>query len=142
MKTYFQKSNLPQAINGIIEIAMSDEHYVQLKGTLLDENSKEVLVYKETKAKAQSDALVEARKNREVPRYAGRAALIKASLMPKLLEAIELIKDVKEKLLVENEINERPNWKRSSAFLNGFAKKLGLTDKQVDDLFDAAEKEI
>ncbi len=94
------------------------------------------------KAKAQETTLVEARKNRELPRYAGRAALIKAGLMPKLLEAIEVIKDVKEKLLVENEINERPNWKRSSAFLNGFAKKLGLTDKQVDDLFDAAEKEI
>lgn len=142
MKTYFQKSNLPYAINGIIEIAMSDEHYAQLKDTLLDSNSKEVLVYKETKAKAEADALVEARKNREVPRYAGRAALIKSGLMPKLVEAISLIKDADEKLLVENEINERPTWKRSSKFLNGFATKLGLTDKQVDDLFDAAEKEV
>lgn len=133
--------------DGIVEftpVFVGDIQVTKLEGEVTtkvafdeQENLKET-----AKAKAQADALIEARKNREVPRYAGRAALIKAGLMPKLLEAIELIKDPKEKLLVENEINERPTWKRSSDFLNGFAKKLGLTDKQVDDLFDATEKEI
>jgi hypothetical protein len=47
MKTYYQKTNAPSAINGINAVSMSDEIRAQLEGKaeFLDENSKEVQTY-------------------------------------------------------------------------------------------------
>lgn len=75
-----------------------------------------------------------------VTRAQGKAALIQSGVWQGVLDFVDSIEDATEKALAEVALNDTTHWQRSSPFLNSAAQALGLTDKQLDQLFIDASK--
>jgi hypothetical protein len=96
----------------------------------------------------EQDALLIAKNKTEsvvpnvVTRAQGKAALILANKWNGVLDYVESVKDASEKSLSLVALNDTVDWHRDSPFLNSAASAIGLTDKDLDDLFIAASKII
>ena len=61
-----------------------------------------------------------------ITRAQGKAALIRADLMPAVLAFIASIGDPKDRALAEVTMNDAHEWRRDNAFLNAAASALGF----------------
>lgn len=79
---------------------------------------------------------------RDVPqsitRAQGKLALINAGLWPTVQGYVRSIADPIQKALAEVALNDTSEWSRASPFLNTAAADLGLTERDLDQLFIAA----
>ncbi|WP_322997965.1 hypothetical protein [Castellaniella sp.] len=73
-----------------------------------------------------------------VTRAQGKAALIGASLWAQVQAYVDAIEDPTQQALARVALDDTTEWRRDSPFLATAAAALGLTDKQLDDLFVAA----
>lgn len=79
----------------------------------------------------------------QVTRAQGKAALIQAGLWQTVLDYVDGIADPTEKALAEVALHDTTHWQRTSPFLNAAAAALGITEQQMDALFQqAAEIEL
>lgn len=74
----------------------------------------------------------------QVTRAQGKAALIQAGLWDDVLSYVDAIEDPTQQALARVALDDTTEWRRDSPFLATAAAALGLTDKQLDDLFVAA----
>lgn len=75
-----------------------------------------------------------------VTRAQGKAALVQAGLWADVLAYIDGMSDPTEKAFAEIALNDTLDWHRDSPFLNEAATAIGLSQKQLDELFIAASK--
>lgn len=75
----------------------------------------------------------------QVTRAQGKAALITAGLWNDVLAYVDGITDPTEKAMALVALNDTTHWKRTSPSLNASAQALGLSDEQLDDLFQQAD---
>ncbi|MDR6729333.1 hypothetical protein [Delftia lacustris] len=73
-----------------------------------------------------------------ITRAQGKAALIQTGMWPQVLAFVAGIEDPNEQLLAQVALNDTVNWERSSPFLARVAVALGLSEQQLDELFNAA----
>lgn len=73
-----------------------------------------------------------------VTRAQGKAALITAGLWDDVLAYVDAIEDPTQQALARVALDDTTEWRRDSPFLTTAAAALGLTEKQLDDLFVAA----
>lgn len=87
-------------------------------------------------------ANLEARRLSRVPQVVSRAqlklALIRAGLWPRLLECVAGIADDDERAAAEVALHDTSEWRRDSPFVARCAECLGLSERQLDDLFTLA----
>lgn len=80
----------------------------------------------------------ERRAQMRVPRLAARLALIDASLWDSIPALIDGITDATQKAQTLAFFEDARNWQRDDATVQALAAGLGLSDTELDDLFDAA----
>lgn len=79
----------------------------------------------------------------QVTRAQGKAVLIQAGLWQDVLDYVGTIEDATERQLAEVALHDTTHWQRTSPFLNSAAAALGITEQQMDALFQqAAEIEL
>ncbi len=87
-------------------------------------------------------ANLEARRLSRVPQVVSRAqlklALIRAGLWPRLLECVAGIADDDERAAAEVALHDATEYRRDSPFVARCAECLGLSERQLDDLFTLA----
>lgn len=71
----------------------------------------------------------------QITRAQGKAALIMQGRWQEVLDYVGAIQDPTQRALAEVALNDTLTWERSSPFLNAAAAGLGMTDKQLDELF-------
>lgn len=82
--------------------------------------------------------LEERRAAMAVPRLAARLALIDASLWDSIPALIDGIEDASVKARTLAFFEDAQNWQREDATVQALAAGLGLSDTELDGLFDAA----
>ena len=79
----------------------------------------------------------------QVTRAQGKAVLIQAGLWQDVLDYVAGITGPTERQLAEVALHDTTHWQRTSPFLNAAAAALGITEQQMDALFQqAAEIEL
>ena len=79
----------------------------------------------------------------QVTRAQGKAVLSQAGVWQAVLDYVDTIEDATERQLAEVALHDTTHWQRSSPFLNAAAAALGITEQQMDALFQqAAEIEL
>lgn len=73
-----------------------------------------------------------------VTRAQGKAALIQAGLWPQVQTYVDAIEDPTQQALARVALEDTTEWRRDSPLLATAASALGLTDEDLDDLFEAA----
>lgn len=76
----------------------------------------------------------------QVTRAQGKAVLIQAGLWQDVLDYAAGITDPTERQLAEVALHDTTHWQRTSPFLNAAAAVLGLTNEQLDGLFNEASQ--
>lgn len=89
-------------------------------------------------AAANVEAARLARVPASVSRAQGKLALIQAGLWPQVQAFVAGIEDATQRALAEVALNDTTEWRRASTFLAQCAQALGLSERQLDDLFTAA----
>ncbi|WP_368639452.1 hypothetical protein ABRZ04_10455 [Castellaniella ginsengisoli] len=75
---------------------------------------------------------------RIVTRAQGKAALIQAGLWSDVLAYVDTIEDPTQQALARVALDDTTEWRRDSLFLATAAAALGLSDADLDGLFEAA----
>lgn len=75
---------------------------------------------------------------RIITRAQGKAALISAGLWSQVLAYIDAIEDPTQQALARVALDDTTEWRRDSPFLATAADALGLSDEDLDGLFEAA----
>lgn len=89
-------------------------------------------------AAAHIEAARQARVPQAVSRAQGKVALITAGLWPQVLAFVAAIPDPVQKAVAEVALHDTVEWRRDSVFLAQAAQALGMSARELDDLFTAA----
>ncbi len=76
----------------------------------------------------------------QVSRAQGKAAMITVGLWPDALAYVEAMTDPAEKAMVEVALNDTTHWRRDSPTMKAMSAALGITSKQMDELFIQASQ--
>lgn len=76
---------------------------------------------------------------RTITRAQGKAALLKAGLLPAVEAYVESLPEGEDKAFARLALHETNEWYRDSAFLIAAAGQLGLSDEKLDELFRLAK---
>ena len=88
-----------------------------------------------TEQEAEAERL--ARVPQQITRAQGKAALIHAGLWAGVLAHVDVLPEP-DRALADIALHDTLNWRRDSPFLKACAAGLGLTERQLDDLFTQA----
>ena len=86
---------------------------------------------------AEAEAIRLAQVPQQITRAQGKAALIQAGLWPGVQAYVQALPEP-DRALAEVALGDTLNWRRDSPFLAAAAAGLGLTDRQLDNLFTQA----